>query len=576
MNDAIAWNRKDKSPEETIEKITGILHAYGMDITIVDVCKHNTMWYSMNIEISQLPGVFTNGKGISYEYALASALGEMMERLQSGFLLSPLYPVFKSNVKTANINLSIMLTYQYLFNIFKNCPPQKMYSFLEKNPQYAQVEYYKNQRTGNVAPLPHGFIHYLCGSNGTCAGNSREEALCQGICELFERYALKCMYYSPNFKCQTISHAAISRCKSYILIKEIESKGFHCVIKDCSMNNTVPVIALLVFNKNKTKYAFSMGSDPDFDICLQRCITEMFQGKDFNFTFRSSMQDVWKISNMMYNCTENVLNTYYTNALIDKSSPIPLFMLTSFPQTDQIPSVFFPLSVRKNNQEAFEYVVKLCENCNWDVWINDCSFLGFPTYRVYIPGISEAFYLPNSDVIYMLNVQTNLQRLIINYDTRSNEEKKLFTKQLSDFLSFPRYANTTNFGRLMGLIFKPNKTYNSYLFYGKELLLRLSIENEMFDISPTDLSANSCNMDKYKLMTLFSHDKNGHSLVNVTRYLLEDENSNVNFEMKFPTCPKCNECSLYNFCGIESYRLITQKIDSLKSAMDGLSKHSFC
>ena len=82
----IKWNRKDREPQDTIEKITYILRKLGIQYAIKK--EHNDhMWYSVNIEIRQLPGFISNGKGINKENALASALGEMMERLQCGLLL---------------------------------------------------------------------------------------------------------------------------------------------------------------------------------------------------------------------------------------------------------------------------------------------------------------------------------------------------------------------------------------------------------------------------------------------------------------------------------------------------------
>jgi len=60
-------------------------------------------------------------------------------------------------------------------------------------------------------------------------------------------------------------------------IKKIEKKGLKVIVKDCTLNGLFPVIGVLVMNMSRTKYYFAIGSDINLDICIQRCITEMFQ-----------------------------------------------------------------------------------------------------------------------------------------------------------------------------------------------------------------------------------------------------------------------------------------------------------
>ncbi len=50
-------------------------------------------------------------------------------------------------------------------------------------------------------------------------------------------------------------------------------------MKDCSLGLGFPVIGTVVIFKDKNKYAFKFGSDPDMAIALERCLTEFFQGR---------------------------------------------------------------------------------------------------------------------------------------------------------------------------------------------------------------------------------------------------------------------------------------------------------
>ena len=77
---------------------------------------------------------------------------------------------------------------------------------------------------------------------------------------------------------------------SFMKLEYLKKLGFSYSIKDCSLGK-FPVVGLILFNKDKTKYLFSIGSDPDFEIALQRCISEMFQGLNME-TFEQKMKNV--------------------------------------------------------------------------------------------------------------------------------------------------------------------------------------------------------------------------------------------------------------------------------------------
>ncbi len=78
-------HHKDSSPQKTIEKIQNILESIGFLLK-----NRNIHWkkpfkncYSCVLIFSDYPFVHSNGKGMTKEYALASAYGEFIERLQA-------------------------------------------------------------------------------------------------------------------------------------------------------------------------------------------------------------------------------------------------------------------------------------------------------------------------------------------------------------------------------------------------------------------------------------------------------------------------------------------------------------
>jgi len=44
-----------------------------------------------------------------------------------------------------------------------------------------------------------------------------------------------------------------------------------------------------------------------------------------------------------------------------------------------------------DNQQLFEYCVNLFKDRGYEVYIRNCSFLGFPSYQILVPGYSEIY-----------------------------------------------------------------------------------------------------------------------------------------------------------------------------------------
>ena len=85
------WNRKDKEPIETLQIIKEILEINEINTKISSEMNFKDLWFSNRIEFADLNGKGTNGKGITYEYALASGYAEFMERLQTRLFFKELF-----------------------------------------------------------------------------------------------------------------------------------------------------------------------------------------------------------------------------------------------------------------------------------------------------------------------------------------------------------------------------------------------------------------------------------------------------------------------------------------------------
>lgn len=578
MNNRV-WNRKEKEPTYTIETLTEILKDIGIEINIVDENNCDNQIYSVSLEVKQLPGIYANGKGISYEYALASGLAEFVERLQTGQLIHNLYN-YKEEINKSNLEYKLDECVNFYQNnltfVFKSKDYDAINEVIQKYPEMTIMKTYFCITKNKKQKMPDSLIQYLCGSNGTCAGNTKEEALTQGLCEVLERYVLKSIYYDVHTAedFPVIDSCIFKNTNSFVILKHLEEKGYQYVVRDLTFNGKFPVLGLILYNKSKSKYAFAIGSDIDFDLCLQRCITEMFQGKSIDFRFRNSMKTVlddnwfsdkfWKPKN---------LDLEYVNRLKDGSGGIPpyLFIETNKKSKDLKPFVNDCFS----NKERFRIVLNIFKDNDWDVYLRDCSYLGFPTYRIYVSGVTDVFYYNREQFFELLDVSKCIKSNIYLCNLDEDETKEKLYIALKKLYNLPRYSGYFNFSRYIGLILDDVELCSNLVQYRK-LLYLLSILYEEYDDAVSFTNPFSQNSNETSIVNnadrLFAllgrHKKDG----NFSKFINSIDTSNkINKRiddlkhldwnsLNLPACPCCDECKLEEHCHYKEWKYIIEKL----------------
>jgi YcaO-like protein with predicted kinase domain len=386
-------------PEETIRKIRTILES--LDFHFIETpVKTDAFFRSfclsiINPENRQI--VFsTYGKGISKDWALASAWGEMVERIQNlAFYMSLIYSVRPEIPNQTD-------------NIFSYFPDEKILSLSDDSGVLFENNFLKltgnklnNSRSdGKIIGVP--FYNYfkkeesffpfralqvMVGSNGMCSGNTPKEALIQGISEIFERYVLKCLYLKP-FCPPDIPLSVFENTEIQQKISKLESEfGYKVQIKDCSMDKRYPVIGVLVQNKNNA-YAFHLGADPSPITALERCLTEMFQGGTICFRSKKEMEQ-----NVPYDLKSPFWKKNLSRTIRAYAGHWPPAILSNEPSY-----VFkrFNHPVSVSDKEDLEYLFTILRDEGREVYIRNNSFLGHPSYFVYIPELSEITSFPDS------------------------------------------------------------------------------------------------------------------------------------------------------------------------------------
>lgn len=382
-------NRKDSPPRQTIGKIQSLLCSANVESSLSDIICNDSFAYSVHLSLCGTD-IGVNGKGIDEDFAVASAYGEFMERLENGVLveywLQKTYDKDNLYGDTDFIKsfLKDNLSEFYQEDIDENT--EKLKILLSYKKELSRLEQFYDVQNSQLVDFPVDLITDICGSNGLCAGNSCYEAVNQGICEILERYALR-EILSRNYSPKRLHRETYISTTSYQIIKAIESHGFCCEILDCTLGGKIPVMAALITNRNKTKYLFSIGADLDFDIAVQRCLTEALQGYKLNLSLEYIMINSLTTESITDSTLSKKNLPYEFNRhIINGLGHLPFEILISNSLTDQA-----NLSVFKNvsdNKGVYEILCEIVSKNIGKLYIQDNSWLGFPAFRIFISNIS--------------------------------------------------------------------------------------------------------------------------------------------------------------------------------------------
>lgn len=374
------WNRKEVNPEVTVPFFQETFNKVGINTCFADYSTHKGLWHSVTLYDSDNIRVSTKGKGVSRAYSEASACGEFAERLQGEWLyrvpeITPNYISKKELDKETDKYLVEALGEKYIHRI--NTCQGSYFDMVSKK----------------IIDIPDDLIVSYAGTNGLSAGNTKTEAFVQGTCEIFERYVTK-MIYEKEYNEQdfpVLDSSLYENLHSYKMIHEIEKNGFKCYVKDCSLKGMLPVVGILVFDNSYNKYCFSLSSDFNLDIALQRCITEIFQSFSMGIDMKLQMNN--KLENENYWQREISDEIGFSRTVFNGTGQIPSWLLdVSHIKRESI----YPIGYEKlTNEQCKDEILSIVRKIGKRILVRDCSFLGIPTLRIVIPGMSDIYYKNN-------------------------------------------------------------------------------------------------------------------------------------------------------------------------------------
>ena len=289
---------KDLPLEQTIANMSGILAGLGMKIEIASWRNIVPNVWSLHIRDAHSPMCLTNGKGATKESALASALGEFIERLNCNhfyggafwgedianaeFVHYPNERWFKPGRKDA---LPAEILDAYCLEIYNPDGELRGSHLIDTNSGNVERGIcslpFVRQSDGEVVYFPSNLIENLYVSNGMSAGNTLAEAQVQCLSEIFER-AVKREILEGEIALPDVPHEVLAKYPGILAgIQGLEEQGFPVLVKDASLGGTYPVMCVTLMNPRTGGVFASFGAHPSFEVALERSLTELLQGRSF-------------------------------------------------------------------------------------------------------------------------------------------------------------------------------------------------------------------------------------------------------------------------------------------------------
>ncbi|KQV61337.1 OsmC domain/YcaO domain-containing protein [Duganella sp. Root336D2] len=397
---------KDLPLEQTIANMSGLLANLGIKIEIASWRNIVPNVWSLHIRDAHSPMCFTNGKGSTKESALASALGEYIERISNNhfyagefwgedianadFVHYPDERWFKPGRKDA---LPAEILDKYSRKIYD--PEGELRGSHLYDTNSGKVERgicslpFVRQSDGEVVYFPTNLVENLFVSNGMSAGNTLAEAQVQCLSEIFER-AVKREILEGELALPDVPQEVLAKYPGIVAgIKGLEEQGFPVLVKDASLGGTYPVMCVTLMNPRTGGVFASFGAHPSLEVALERSLTELLQGRSFE-----GLNDLPR-------------PTFVSNAVTEPNNFVEHFIDSSgivswrfFSAKSDFEFVEWDFSGQGENSNAEEAATLfgILKDLGKESYMAVYDQLGATACRILVPGYSEIY--PVEDLIW--------------------------------------------------------------------------------------------------------------------------------------------------------------------------------
>jgi len=470
---------KDLPLEQTIANMSGLLAGLGIKIEIASWRNLVPNVWSLHIRDAHSSMCFTNGKGATKESALASALGEYIERLScnhfythqfwgediagADFVHYPNERWFKPGRKDA---LPAGLLDDYCLRIYNPDGELRASHLHDTNSGNTARGIcalpYVRQSDGEVVYFPTNLIDNLYLSNGMSAGNTLPEAQVQCLSEIFER-AVKREIIEGELALPDVPPAVLARYPGLLAgIEELEKQGFPVLVKDASLGGAYPVMCVTLMNPRTGGVFASFGAHPRMEVALERSLTELLQGRSFE-----GLNDLPRPTFESNAVTEP---NNFVEHFIDSSGVVSWRFFSARADHDFVDWDFSGHGEDSNAIEAAT-LLGILEGMGKEVYMAVYDQLGATACRILVPGYSEIY--PVEDLVWdNTNKALAFRADILNLHTLDDAALEALLERLED----SELDDYTDIRTLIGIEFDENTAWGQLTVLELKLLINLALE----------------------------------------------------------------------------------------------------
>ena len=470
---------KDLPLEQTIANMSGILAGLGIKIEIASWRNIIPNVWSLHIRDAHSPMCFTNGKGATKESALASALGEYIERLNNNhfyagaywgedlanaaFVHYPNEKWFKPGKKDA---LPKEILDPYCLQIYNPDGELKGSHLIDTNSGNVSRGIcalpYVRESDKQVVYFPSNLVENLFVSNGMSAGNTLAEAQVQCLSEIFER-AVKREILEGEICLPDVPAHVLAKYPSILAgIEGLEAQGFPVLVKDASLGGKYPVMCVTLMNPRTGGVFASFGAHPSMEVALERSLTELLQGRSFE-----GLNDL-PAPTFESNAVTEPYN--FVEHFIDSSGIVSWRFFGAKPHCEFVEWSFAGQGSTANADEA-NRLMAILKDMGKEVYTTVHDQLGAIACRILVPGYSEIY--PVEDLIWDNTNKALLFREDI-LNLHRLDDKRL--KALLDRLENNELDEYADIATLIGIEFDENTEWGQLTVLELKLLINLALK----------------------------------------------------------------------------------------------------
>jgi ribosomal protein S12 methylthiotransferase accessory factor len=470
---------KDLPLEQTIANMSGLLANLGIKIEIASWRNLIPNVWSLHVRDAHSPMCFTNGKGATKESALASALGEFIERISNNHFYAGAfwgediahapfvhYPNERWFEPGLNDSLPIDILDDYCLDIFNPDGELLGSHLIDTNSGNAQRGIcalpYVRQSDGETVYFPPSLLENLYASNGMSAGNTLAEAQVQCLSEIFER-AVKREILEGELTLPDVPLAVLEKYPTILTgIQALESQGYPVLVKDASLGGLYPVMCVTLMNPRTGGVYASFGADPSFKVALERSLTELLQGRSFE-----GLND---LPPPTFNSVAVNEPNNFVEHFIDSSGIVSWRFFSAKSNFDFVEWNFACDGDDATTQEAAT-LFGILEEMGKESYMAVYDELGAIACRILVPGYSEIY--PIDDLIWDNTNKSLLFRAdILNLFQLNNTELRALFERLEN----NELDDYSDIATLIGIEFDENTPWGQLTVLELKLLIQLALQ----------------------------------------------------------------------------------------------------